>query len=128
MQPLHWIKTTDAMPDPKEHDRVLVYTRNRDFYGQRVFDVATQDFLYYRNLASPPESIEEKIHSSVTHWMPHPSQIFGEPKLDVGKPLRLKESLEEVEFVAEDEWDVAVRLKTGKLKIFLRNQLENFGD
>ena len=39
---MQWHKLTDRMPNPEEHDRVLIYTQNVDFSGEQFFDVQTE--------------------------------------------------------------------------------------
>jgi hypothetical protein len=39
---MQWIKLTDRMPNPDEHERVLIYTEGSDFNGEQVFDVKAE--------------------------------------------------------------------------------------
>ena len=39
---LNWTAMTDRMPNPDQHDRVLIYTQGADFAGEHVFDVKTE--------------------------------------------------------------------------------------
>ena len=65
-----WIKLTDRMPNPDEHDRVLIYTEGHEFNGEQVFDVKAETLneCFYADPEDQPE--ECKVAS---HWMPHPS-------------------------------------------------------
>lgn len=63
------IKLTDRMPNPDEHDRVLIYTEGVDFNGVQFFDVKAETLneCFY---ADPEEQPEVCQHA--THWMPRP--------------------------------------------------------
>jgi hypothetical protein len=65
---LDWIKLEDRLPDPREHERVLMYTGTDCLDGQRIFDVDTQSLLdHYDQPITVPVCC-----SFATHWMPLP--------------------------------------------------------
>ena len=66
---MKWIKLTDRMPDPDEHERVLIYTEGVDFNGEQVFDVKVETLneCFY---ADPEDQPEVCKHAS--HWAAHP--------------------------------------------------------
>lgn len=37
-----WVSLAERMPNPDEHDRVLIYTEGYDFGGEQVFDVKAE--------------------------------------------------------------------------------------
>lgn len=65
-------KLTDRMPNPDEHDRVLIYTEGVDFAGEQFFDVNTETLneCYYADPAAQPE-----VCQHATHWAPRPCDI-----------------------------------------------------
>ena len=67
-----WIKLTDRMPDPRIHERVLIYTEGRGCGGEQVFDVRSETLneCYYRAPDDQPD-----ICRAATHWMPHPANL-----------------------------------------------------
>lgn len=67
---MEWIKLTDRMPNPDEHDRVLIYTEGYDFNGEQVFDVKAETLneCFYADPEDQPE-----VCKAASHWMPHPS-------------------------------------------------------
>jgi len=67
---MQWIKLTDRMPNPDEHNRVIIYTEGTDFNGEQVFDVRSESLNEY-SYADEDEQPEECKHA--THWMEHPN-------------------------------------------------------
>ena len=67
---MQWIKLTDRMPNPDEHDRVLIYTEGCDFNGEQVFDVKAETLneCFYADPDDQPE-----VCRVASHWMPHPA-------------------------------------------------------
>ena len=67
---MQWIKLINRMPNPDEHDRVLIYTEGYDFNGEQVFDVKTETLneCFYADPEDQPE-----VCKAASHWMPHPS-------------------------------------------------------
>lgn len=67
-----WIKLTDRMPNPDEHDRVLIYTEGCDFNGEQVFDVKAETLneCFYADPDDQPE-----VCRLASHWAPHPSDF-----------------------------------------------------
>ena len=73
---MEWIKLTDRMPNPDEHDRVLIYTEGYDFNGEQVFDVKAETLneCFY---ADPEDQTEVCKHAS--HWAAHPRNAALHP-------------------------------------------------
>ena len=73
---MEWIKLTDRMPNPDEHDRVLIYTEGYDFNGEQVFDVKAETLneCFY---ADPEDQPEVCKHTS--HWAAHPRNAALHP-------------------------------------------------
>ena len=73
---MEWIKLTDRMPNPDEHDRVLIYTEGYDFNGEQVFDVKAETLneCFY---ADPEDQPEVCKHAS--HWAAHPRNAALHP-------------------------------------------------
>ena len=71
-----WIKLTDRMPNPDEHDRVLIYTEGCDFNGEQVFDVAAETLneCFYADPDDQPE-----VCRLASHWAPHPAAAMAPP-------------------------------------------------
>ena len=71
-----WIKLTDRMPNPDEHDRVLIYTEGCDFNGEQVFDVAAETLneCFYADPDDQPE-----VCRLASHWAPHPATAMAPP-------------------------------------------------
>ena len=71
-----WIKLTDRMPNPDEHDRVLIYTEGCDFNGEQVFDVAVETLneCFYADPDDQPE-----VCRLASHWAPHPATSMAPP-------------------------------------------------
>jgi light-regulated signal transduction histidine kinase (bacteriophytochrome) len=67
---MEWISLTDRMPNPDEHDRVLIYTQGHDFDGEQVFDVKAETLreCYYEYPADQPE-----VCQYATHWAARPA-------------------------------------------------------
>lgn len=62
------IKTTDRLPDPDEHRRVLIYTEGYDFQGEQFFDVKAEDLFWYDGDEDP----RPEVCQYASHWMPLP--------------------------------------------------------
>jgi hypothetical protein len=73
LEMLRWIKLTERLPNPEEHEKVLIYTEGFGLYGSQVFDVKSE-FLN-KNFFSDP-SDQPEIYKFATHWMPHPSKVI----------------------------------------------------
>lgn len=73
---MEWIKLTDRMPNPDEHDRVLIYTEGSDFNGERVFDVKAETLneCFYTDPEDQPE-----VCKHATHWAVHPRDAGPHP-------------------------------------------------
>ena len=69
-----WNKLTDRMPNPDEHDRVLIYTEGCDFNGEQVFDVKAETLneCFYADPDAQPE-----VCRLASHWAPHPAYGDG---------------------------------------------------
>lgn len=67
---MQWHKLTDRMPNPEEHDRVLIYTQNVDFSGEQFFDVQTETLneCIYKDPEDQPE-----VCRHATHWAARPA-------------------------------------------------------
>lgn len=67
---MQWIKLSDRMPNPDEHDRVLIYTEGYDFNGEQVFDVKAETLneCFYADPDQQPE-----VCKVASHWMLHPA-------------------------------------------------------
>lgn len=66
---MNWTKLTDLLPDPEEHDRVLIYTEDFDFAGAQYFDVRAVDLnecSFEYELDQPEEC------RCASHWSPRP--------------------------------------------------------
>ena len=74
-----WIKLTDRMPNPDEHDRVLIYTEGYDFNGEQVFDVAAETLneCFYADPDDQPE-----VCRLASHWAPHPAYGDGAARFE----------------------------------------------
>lgn len=66
---MRWIDMAFRMPNPDEHDRVLIYTEGHDFNGEQVFDVKTETLneSFYADPGDQPE-----VCKLATHWAPRP--------------------------------------------------------
>lgn len=64
-----WVSLAERMPNPDEHDRVLIYTEGYDFGGEQVFDVKAEALNECRYI-DPDEQPE--TCKAASHWMPHP--------------------------------------------------------
>lgn len=64
-----WIELSDRMPNPEEHNRVLIYTQGHDFAGAQVFDVKAET-LNECMYADPEDQPEICKHA--THWAERP--------------------------------------------------------
>lgn len=73
---MQWIKLTERMPNPDQHDRVLIYTEGYDFTGEQVFDVKTETLneWFYAEPEDQPE-----VCRVAAYWMPHPADQSIEP-------------------------------------------------
>lgn len=67
---MQWIRLSDRMPNPGEHDRVLIYTEGHDFNGEQVFDVKAEALneCFYADPDDQPE-----VCKAASHWMIHPA-------------------------------------------------------
>lgn len=67
---MDWIAMTDRMPNPDEHDRVLIYTQGTDFAGEQVFDVKAETLneCMYEDPEDQPE-----VCRYATHWAERPA-------------------------------------------------------
>ncbi len=63
---MEWIPLTKRMPNPEEHDRVLIYTRDTDFDEKQVFDVDA------RTLNSEYPGDMHEVCKHATHWAVRP--------------------------------------------------------
>ena len=74
-----WIKLTDRMPNPDEHDRVLIYTEGCDFNGEQVFDVKAETLneCFYADPDDQPE-----VCRLASHWAPHPAYGDGATRFE----------------------------------------------
>ncbi len=93
-----WIKLTNRMPSPDEHDRVLIYTEGQDFNGEQVFDVMAETLneCFY---ADPEDQPEVCKHAS--HWSAHPRYGIGFT-VDVDELLAAFDDLVRIEAAASD--------------------------
>lgn len=62
-----WVSLQDRLPDPEEHQRVLVYTEGFDFHGEQFFDVETTEL----HVDAPGLYLSE-VCEHASHWMPLP--------------------------------------------------------
>lgn len=71
---MNWTKLTDRMPNPDEHDRVLIYTAGYDFGGAQVFDVRSETLneCFYAD----PDEDQPEICRRATHWAEHPTRAL----------------------------------------------------
>lgn len=78
---MQWIKLTDRMPNPDEHDRVLIYTEGSDFNGEQVFDVKAETLneCFYADPEDQPE-----VCKHATHWAVHPRDAALHPTRQQG--------------------------------------------
>lgn len=67
---MKWIALAERMPNPEEHDRVLIYTQGRDFAGEQVFDVKAETLneCMYEDPEDQPE-----VCRCATHWSERPA-------------------------------------------------------
>lgn len=74
---MQWTRLTDTMPDPLEHDRVLIYTEGSDFAGEQFFDVKAESLNEnaYQDPADQPE-----VCRHATHWAPRPASLDQRPR------------------------------------------------
>lgn len=65
-----WIALADRMPNPEEHDRVLIYTQGSNFGGEQVFDVKAETLneCMYEDPDDQPE-----VCKHATHWTARPA-------------------------------------------------------
>ena len=77
---MEWTKLTDRMPNPDEHDRVLIYTEGYDFAGEQFFDVKAETLneCMYEDPEDQPE-----VCRLASHWCPRPT--FVTPSNGQGK-------------------------------------------
>ena len=65
-----WISVGDRLPDPDQHDRVLIFTDGYDFAGEQYFDVKAES-LNEHSFGDPDDQPEP--YCKATHWMPLPT-------------------------------------------------------
>ncbi|MGN5592529.1 DUF551 domain-containing protein [Stutzerimonas nitrititolerans] len=72
-----WISVGDRLPDPEQHDRVLIFTDGSDFAGEQYFDVKAES-LNENSFGDPDDQPEP--YSKATHWMPLPLPTLSAPQ------------------------------------------------
>ena len=68
---MEWTKLTDRMPNPDEHDRVLIYTEGYDFAGEQFFDVKAETL---NECIEDPED-QPEVCRLASHWCPRPTFV-----------------------------------------------------